>query len=122
MFRKSVLTVVLTCATWAGFAVTANGEPAAGDPATAFRKLAAYISDNPLDFETAFSSRSAILDTGFLKGKARIIAAQPNLLRLDTTGSKGSFLIISDGTTSPFWIEAATSMHKPRRRRRSEQR
>jgi hypothetical protein len=99
MFRKLVVTVVLTCAPCAGFTVAANGEPAAGDPATAFRKLAAYISDNPLDFETAFSSRSAILDTGFLKGKARIIAVQPNLLRLDTTGSKGSFLVISDGTT-----------------------
>jgi hypothetical protein len=99
MFRKSVLTVVLTCATWAGSSVAANCEPVAGDATAAFSKLAAYLSGNPLDFETSFSSRSAILDTGFLKGKARIIAAQPNLLRLDTTGSKGSFLVISDGTT-----------------------
>jgi hypothetical protein len=100
MFRKSVLTVVLTCATWASSTVAGKCEPAAVNDATAaFSKLAAYISANPLDFKTSFSSRSAIIDTGFLKGEARIIAAQPNLLRLDTTGSKGSFLVISDGTT-----------------------
>jgi hypothetical protein len=99
MFRKSVLAVVLTCTTLSGVAGSASSEPASDDPMAAFTKLAAYISANPLDFETSFSSRSAILDTEFLNGKARIIAAQPNLLRLDTTSSKGSFLVISDGTT-----------------------
>jgi len=99
MFRKSVLAVVLTCATLSGVAGSASSEPASDDPIAAFTKLAAYISTNPLDFETSFSSRSAILDTEFLNGKARIIAARPNLLRLDTTSSKGSFLVISDGTT-----------------------
>jgi hypothetical protein len=99
MFRNSALTVVLACATWAGLGGAAKCEPAESEPIATFRKLAAYISANPLDFTTSFSSRSAILDTGLINGKARITAVQPNLLRLDTTGSKGSFLVISDGTT-----------------------
>lgn len=99
MFRNSALTAVLACATWSGLGEAAKCEPTAGEPVAAFKKLSAYISANPLDFETSFSSRSAILDTGFLKGKARIVAVQPNLLHLDTTSSRGSFLVISDGTT-----------------------
>ncbi len=94
MFRKSVFTAILACATFAGLLGAA-----AEDPSTVFKKLAGYISAHPLDFETSFSSRSAILDTGLINGRARIIAAQPNRLRLDTTGSKGSFLVVSDGTT-----------------------
>jgi hypothetical protein len=99
MFRRSVFTAVLACAASAGFVAAATGGPAAEDQSAVFKKLADYISAHPLDFETSFSSRSAILDTGLINGKARIIAVQPNLLRLDTTGSKGSFLVVSDGKT-----------------------
>src|SRR5512147_1540935 len=99
MLRKWVLSTVVASAAWAACTTAATCETASSDPLATFKTLSAYISANPLDFETNFSSRSAVLNTELTSGRTHFTMSQPNLLRMDTTSTKGSFLVVSDGKT-----------------------
>lgn len=97
MYGNWLLTVVLASVATA-WTDTAQCGSATTDPLATFQKLDAYISANPLEFETSFSSGSPALDTELSRGTAQINAIQPKQLRMDATTSKGSFLVVSDGT------------------------
>lgn len=99
MLKTWMFAAALALAPWVSVTTAAKCEPAAADPLTTFKNLNAYITSNPLDFETTFSSRSGVIDTDLLNGKSHFVMVQPNLMRLDSTSSKGSFLVISDGKT-----------------------
>lgn len=99
MSNKWMFAVIVASAAWATCTTAAESEPATSDPLTTFKTLNTYIASNPLDFETTYSSRSAVLNTELTSGRTHLIMSQPNLLRMDSTSTKGSFLVVSDGNT-----------------------
>jgi hypothetical protein len=92
MLNRSLICSLLMLLLGAG----ASEAQTSSSPDTTFKKLAEYLQNNPLDFQTTFDARSG--GNELYRGKGHFLVRRPNQMRAEINLGGKVYWIISDGT------------------------